>query len=394
MGRCAAATCVVPTRVGSVTGEDSLLLRSALTAASASIGTTLTRVGQPFTGGDRAVVVRARRSDTAGTVIVKGYNTGRAGEGWARETAALTALAGLGAHAPAVIGVLASPPVVVMEDLGSGDSVATALLGADSATAGSAVVEWAETLADLHAATWNNVNGFVAALRELPGSTPPNPEAMASVLIDGIERLRQSAGTVGVAVSEQVSSEILRICAVLDAAAVQVLSPFDACPDNNIRTMTGLRLIDFEGATVAHPAWDVAYLHVPWPSCWCAWRMPDALAERAQQAWRARLQAGLAVRGVDVDWPAMEASVRLASLVWCVITVGWFLPGALAGRRAGGAGPHAPQLRAVVQYRLGLVASSDIPELLASRHLARQLSSALSAIWQADQLPLAPTFRP
>lgn len=113
-------------------------------------------------------MVRARRSDTAETVIVKGYDTGRAGEGWARETAALTALAGLGAHAPAVIDVVASPPVVVMEDLGSGDSVATALLGADSATAGGAVVEWAEALADLHAATWNNVNGFVAALRELP----------------------------------------------------------------------------------------------------------------------------------------------------------------------------------------------------------------------------------
>ncbi len=252
-----------------MTGEDSLLLRSALTAASASIGTTLTRVGQPFTGGDRAVVVRARRSDTAGTVIVKGYDTGRAGEGWAREAAALTDLAGLGAHAPAVIAVVASPPVVVIKDLGSGDSVATALLGADSATAVGAVVEWAEALADLHAATWNNVSGFAAALKELPGSTPPNPEAMASVLIDGIERLRQSAGTVGVAVSEQVSSEILRVCAVLDAA-VQVLSPFDACPDNNIRTTAGLRLIDFEGATVAHPAWDVASLHVPWPSCWCA----------------------------------------------------------------------------------------------------------------------------
>ncbi len=391
--RCTAATCVVPTRVGSVTGEDSLLLESALTAASASIGTTLRRVGQPLTGGDRAVVVRAKRLDTAGTVIVKGYDTGRAGEGWARETAALTALAGLGAHAPAVIAVVASPPVVVMEDLGSGDSVATALLGADSATAGWAVVEWAEALADLHAATWKNVGGFVAALRELPGSTPPNPEAMASVLIDGIERLRQSAGTVGVSVSEQVSSEILGVFALLDAT-VQVLSPFDACPDNNVRTMAGLRLIDFEGATVAHPAWDVAYLYVPWPSCWCAWRMPSALAERAQQAWRGRLQAGLAVRGVDLDWPAMEAAVGLASLVWCVITVGWFLPGALAGRRAGGEGLHSPQLRAVVQHRLGLVATSDIPELLASRRLARQLSSALSAIWQADQLPLAPAFRP
>ena len=228
----------------------------------------------------------------------------------------MTALAGLPTGAPALVAATASPPVVVMEDLGPGDSVATALLAADPLTAGQAVVDWAEALADLHAATWNNVDRFEAALSDLGGPKPPNPRAMPDVLSDGIDRLRRAADPLGIEVSEQVTDEIVAIAARLDDE-VQVLSPFDACPDNNIQTATGLRLIDFEGATVAHPAWDVAYLRVPWPSCWCAWRMPDAVAEQAQQAWQDRLRGEIASRGGEPDWSAMDAAIRagIAGLV-------------------------------------------------------------------------------
>lgn len=90
----------------------------------------------------------------------------------------------------------------------------------------------------------------------------------------------------------------------------------------------------------------------------------------------------------------MDAAVRLTTLVWCLITVGWFLPGAQLDRRAGGAGLNAPRLRAVVQHRLGLLAASDATELAASRDLARQLSAALTTHWPPESLPLAPAFQP
>jgi hypothetical protein len=375
-----------------VTADDRVLLGSALGAASALIGTSLTVVGEPFAGGDRSVVVRVRRSDTHETVVVKGYDADRAGEGWAREAAALTALAGLSTGAPALVAAAALPPVVVMEDLGAGDSVATALLAADSLAAGQAVVDWAEALADLHAATWNNVRRFEAALSDLGGQKSPNPRAMPDVLTDGVDRLRRAADPLGIEVSEQVTDEVVAIAARLDDQ-MQVLSPFDACPDNNIRTAGGLRLIDFEGATVAHPAWDVAYLRVPWPSCWCAWRMPDAVAERAQQAWKDRLQVVFAPDRNEPDWSGMDAAVQLASLVWCLVTVGWFLPGALADRRAGGGDSSSPLLRAVVQHRLGSLGDSDVADLGASRDLARQLTAALPFDRQSHQLPIAPAFR-
>ena len=90
----------------------------------------------------------------------------------------------------------------------------------------------------------------------------------------------------------------------------------------------------------------------------------------------------------------MDAAIHLASLVWSLVTVGWFLPGAMADRRAGGGDAGSPLLRAVVQHRLGLVADSDVADLVASRDLARQLTAALPFERQSHQLPIAPAFRP
>jgi hypothetical protein len=90
----------------------------------------------------------------------------------------------------------------------------------------------------------------------------------------------------------------------------------------------------------------------------------------------------------------MDAAIELASLVWCLVTVGWFLPRALADRRAGGGDLRSPPLRAVVQHRLGLVADSDAAGLGASRDLARQLTIALPFDRRSHQLPIASAFRP
>ena len=51
-------------------------------------------------------------------------------------------------------------------------------------------------------------------------------------------------------------------------------TPGDTCPDNDVQVADGLVLIDFEDAQWRHVVWDVAYLTVPFPSCWCSWRLP------------------------------------------------------------------------------------------------------------------------
>ena len=193
-------------------------------------------------------------------------------------------------------------------------------------------------------------------------------------------------------VSERVTDEFVTIATRL-GDEVQVLSPFDACPDNNVRTVNGLRLIDFEGATVAHPAWDVAYLWVPWPSCWCAWRMPDAVAGRAEQAWQVRLRSTIGSPACRPDWSAMDAAIQLASLIWCLVTVGWFLPRALADRRAGGGDRRSPPLRDVVQHRLSWLPTPMSPASTPAAIWPVSSPTALTFDRRSHQLPIAPAFR-
>ena len=57
-----------------------------------------------------------------------------------------------------------------------------------------------------------------------------------------------------------------------------------------------------------HPAWDAAYLAVPWPTCWCSWRIPEASAERALDAYREKAASGIPHVATD----AFEADVAAA----------------------------------------------------------------------------------
>ena len=53
--------------------------------------------------------------------------------------------------------------------------------------------------------------------------------------------------------------------------------------------------------------WDLAYLKVPWPSCWCAWRIPGDVAALVLSAYRAR--TGWAVADVDIALAAAPSRI-------------------------------------------------------------------------------------
>lgn len=115
-------------------------------------------------GSGRSSVRRVRADDR--TLIVKEFIGAGAAEGWVRETAALSMLPAE-VRAPRLVAAGADPPTVVMSDLGSGPSVADALLGRDPAEAADAVVAWATTIGVLHRAT----AGARAAFRDALGGT-------------------------------------------------------------------------------------------------------------------------------------------------------------------------------------------------------------------------------
>lgn len=372
-----------------MTGADS---RAVLEAAAEAIGArSLRPVGAPLRGSQRTVVIRAAVDGGPGTVVVKAFAPNRAGEGWVREAAALAVLRGRGARAADLLEVGSEPPFVVTADLGDGPNLADALLGADPEAAAEALGDWAEALATVHRSTVASAPAYADALAVHAGDLPVDVETTSNLLDTAAATLQRLLPELGVRPSPVALHELREAGAMLGADAT-ALSPTDACPDNNVRTSKGLVLLDLEGAEVRHVAWDVAYLRVPWPSCWCSWRLPADVADPALARWRAGARAAFPV----VDSAVFDAALDVASTAWALLSVSWFLDRALGADPP----PEDPRLhglvpsrRAMIQHRLDGAVRRDTPKLPTLTRLADEALGATRAAWGDTPLALAPAFR-
>jgi hypothetical protein len=338
-------------------------------------------------GGERTAVHRVRATGPDGAqwpLIVKRYLA--AGEGWVRESAALSVLPPAVA-APRIVATGSAPPVLVTDDLGPGRSVAHALLGDNAEAAAVAVEAWARTMAVLHVATRDSRAAFRAALDERQGDLPVAESRVGVDLEDAVRVLDHECGALGVRVPSGAFEELRGLAKRLGATGPAALTPADACPDNNVRTATGLGLVDFEAAQWRHVAWDVAYLRVPWPTCWCSWRLPDQVADRAVAAYR-RL-AGATVAAIADD--AFERDVDAAAVGWALLSTTWFIGNAFTERRTGtDPDKPTPTRRAMILHRLdGAARSVELPALA---ELAAGLGAELHRRWGDVPLALAPAF--
>lgn len=345
-------------------------------------GTPLTALAD-LGGSSRSAVRRVAAG--AGTLVVKAYRG--SGEGWVREAAALSVLSALPAAVPAprLVADGAAPPVVVMSDLGGGSSVADALLGTDPAEATDAVVAWAVAVAAVHRATAGSRDAFEAALAARAGDFPVAPSTMADDLDHGAGLLARHAADLGVTATDAALDELRGLAGTLDAGPAS-LTPNDTCPDNNLRTADGLVLLDYEHAQWRHLAWDVAYLTVPWPTCWCSWLLPAAVSARATDAY---------VTALGLPWAgsaAFERDVATATVGWSALTAGWLLGTALgADPPSAVPGRSMPRRRPVILHRLAAVSRADrVPALAA---FAGELRAALADRWGELELARAPAYR-
>ncbi|MEU8386302.1 hypothetical protein [Streptosporangium sp. NPDC048865] len=230
-------------------------------------------------GSPRTVVLRCRTA-SGGSVVVKKYGTEPDGlRAFTAEAAGLSLrLAG-----PGLLGVDASVPLLVMEDLGSAPTLADVLLGDDPRAARDGLSAWARGLGRLAAASVRR-RADLAGLSARYGMGVPSwdedpwparyaagfPAALAGI---GIEAPPELAG------------ELERI-ATTDADDYLAFTPGDTCPDNNLLTPDGLRLIDFESACYQPVFLTAAYCRMPFSSCWCVFRLPAGLAESIEETYR------------------------------------------------------------------------------------------------------------
>jgi Phosphotransferase enzyme family len=338
---------------------------------------------------ERSQVLRVRAAGPGypepQTLIVKVFAD--AGEGWARESAALSA-APVGAPMPRLVATSTYAPIVVMADAGTGPSVADALLGDDTAAARTAVGRLAAALAALHLSTRGVRDTFGTELAARSGGTVPE-SAMPGFVTGAVSALSEFCDQLGVRVPEGALSALAGLPDQLSATGPAALTLADACPDNNVLVGCGYVLIDFEEAEWRHIAWDVAYLTVPWPSCWCSFRLPADVAHDALDRYR----SAIADRLPYADTPAFDHDVALATTGWAFLSVSWFLRVALASDRSrDDAVAGLPTRRAVILHRLDNARNATALPVLAE--FAARLRRDLVRRWGEMPLETAPAFRP
>jgi hypothetical protein len=364
----------------------------ALSAAAALLPDLCVEPAGTLRRSDRSEVLRVRVSGPGwpgpDTLVVKLCPD--AGESWARESAALAAMPAA-APVPRLIAASAEPPAIVMTDAGSGPSLATALLDGDAAQAATATGQFALALAALHLATQDAHDAFAAELAARSAGTVP-PEAMPALVTGAVAALDRYCGELGVTVPPGAWPELAALPGRLSDSGPSALTLADACPDNNVRTTRGYVLIDFEEAEWRPVAWDVAYLTVPWPSCWCCFTLPAGVTRQALDRYRSAAAGRLPYLGT----PAFGHDVALATAGWAMVSSSWFLGHALGEDppfdSETGEIDGLPARRAVIAHRLDTAQrTTGLPALAA---LAASLRAALIKRWGGEPpLRPAPAFR-
>ena len=355
---------------------------------------------------ERTVVWRVRLRGSAqapATVVVKAYTgpdpLSGGSFGWMRESAGLATLARAEADGPWLLAAVADPQLVVMTDVGRGPHLADALLGADGAVAGERLLRWADAVADLHAATAGSGDVFAAELAARAGdsgvlSSDANPDGMPRLLARAADSLAEHLPRLGVTPDPSVLDQVRALGELLPPApGVAALTPSDACPDNNVEVDGRLVLLDYEGAEFRHVAWDAAYLRVPWPSCWCSWRMPDRVAEAGLARYRQRVAATLPYAATE----QFDRDLDVATVGWAFVSGGWFLPRAFADPPPDNPRIVAPGRQPILQHRFAVAARAGaaqpaVPPAVTA--LAADICAAMLRAWGPRPLELAPVWRP
>lgn len=351
----------------------------ALAAAAEAVGVNDMVGVEKLASGGRTVVWRV--TDGRASYVMKIF-LGTDGSTWAREASALEAVKSCDV-APDLVGVCADPRLIVMKDLGTYPNLADIVLGEDALMAAASLGTWARSLARLHQEPNGTATAFKERLSERAAFQPFHDKPHA--LSKAGEELQLLAPRLGIAVSDGVTHRLSGIHAAF-AVPMDVLSPGDTCPDNNLIQGERLTFLDFEYAEVRHLAWDVAYLYVPWPTCWCAWGLPSEVAEHALNQYSDEIRSTLPY----VDSPDFDHDLQLATLGWCLESAAMFLQGALSPEAATETTKRRPGRRALVLSRLAQASSMQVDSYLSD--LGGRLHSALLQEWGPVPLDRAPAF--
>lgn len=295
--------------------------------------------------------------------------------------------------APRCFGGDRAAGLVVLEDLGAGDTLANPLLGSDDAAAERALLALARTLGRLHAATIGRYDAFRALRAQLVPAGSATFVHTPGRLREQLPSIEAALARIGLALDEPVRAEIAAMLALLEEPGpFSAYTHGDPCPDNGFLAPDGMvRLIDFEMGAYRHAMIDGVYGLMQFPTCWCAGRIPDAVLARMGATYRGALASGCPAAEDGALW---HQAVTNASGYWVLHALSWLLDGALNEDEEWGIAWVRPRLVARLEAFARVVAERG-DHLPALAGLAIQLSATLRRRWPAGRCELAlyPAFR-
>jgi hypothetical protein len=366
-------------------------------AASAALGRPLSEPVRLSGGSGWSVVLRCQDTEAAGagspagagSVIVKTYPASPDGQARFTAEAAGLALARGSGLAPELIAADPGRLTIVMSDLGDGATMADVLLGQSPADASAAVLSWAGVCGELSAVTSGRRGELAGLAARYSAGRPRTP--FLDELAESILQVADRAALLGVAAPAGLAADLADVAGSVQPGRFGVFTPGDLCPDNNLVTPAGVRLLDFEVAGIYPVFLDAAYLRMPFSTCWCVFRLPAELASAAEARYRAAVCAAWPELADDAVW---QPGIRRGIAAWSMNSMGWLLRRALEGNAPLEPDRISPRVRQLLRHRWQVLAreleaAGDLPALAA---LARALLAA-TAGWRAEDLPLYPAFR-
>ena len=344
-------------------------------------------------GSERSAVFRVAvdgAADLPATAVVKAYPLTELGP--PPEFADEVAAAAFCPFGPRLLAHDRGAAVAVFTDLGGHGSLADLLLGVDEAAARAGLLAWARALGSM--AAWSvGRRAEYDAVRAALGLAPTGDrlaEHLAESSRVGLDALLAYAGAQSVEAS--CAPELRDAQAVLRGGPLTVFSPADACPDNNLLTPGGLRLLDYESAGFHSAFLDAVYCRMPFASCWCVFEIPAGLAAEVERTYRDLVVAAAPEAADDTLW---EEGLLRAEVLWVLSQARWLLPRALGDDGFMGGSLGGPPRRTLLVHRWRRLTRSA-PARSRFPHLVEVLERAASqadATWgAAPALGLYPAF--
>jgi len=281
--------------------------------------------------------------------------------------------------------------LVVLEDLGPGQSLADSLQSGNPHAAENAFTQYAASLGRLHAATIGHQVHLEAIWSQCghPWQIDQTPYRQAeSWPHENAAPFREACSALGVPIATGFDKEANGVWQEMaNPGPFLAFTPGDPCPDNH-RLISNhyCRFFDFEASGYRHALLDAAYCLLPFPTCWCVLRLPSTAAPLAIHAYRSELQHRCPAA---TDENRFFTALAQACASWTISYISWNLREALESNRPTGL---APQRQRLIYHLDTFIETADLlSRLPALRDTTAALAAYLRCLWpEESEIPFFP----